>query len=129
MTKSLHWLTVVAITTQFVVGYVMDDGGGQGRGRGRGRGGESGRGRGRGGDDDLELGLGSGDDVLITVHVGLELTIVALALIRVVWRRATPLPPWAAGLSRRERSALAAHVGLIMKHQLIDRDRLLHRML
>jgi cytochrome b561 len=171
VTKTLHWLTLFALAAQFVIGYVMDDGGG-GRGRGRGRSGESGRGRGRGGEDDLSLGLGADDDVLITVHVGLGLSILTLALLRILWRRATPLPPWAPGLSARERLvatwteralyaclllipasglllllvgddllalhvtthvllfvAVSVHVGLILKHQLIMGDRLLHRML
>ena len=57
LAKTLHWLTVVVLTAQFVIGYRLDvDDSGQGRGRGRGRGGESGRGRGRGGED------GGGED-------------------------------------------------------------------
>jgi cytochrome b561 len=97
VTKTLHWLTVAAIATQFTIGYSMDVGGG-GRGRGRGRGGESGRGRGRGGDLDV-----FGDDRLLTAHVGLGLTILTLAVVRVYWRRRTVLPPWAPGLSATER--------------------------
>ena len=31
VTKSLHWLTVAALIAQFVVGYLMEDEGGQGR--------------------------------------------------------------------------------------------------
>lgn len=169
VTKTLHWLTVAALVAQFVVGYSLDTGGG--RGRGRGRGGESGRGRGRGGDDDVTLGFSDDADRLVTVHVLLGLTILTLAVIRLVWRRTTPLPPWAKGLSQGERTfatwterllyaclvgipvtglslllvsddllflhvlthiaffaALAAHVGLVLKHQLIDHDRLLNRM-
>ena len=138
-------------------------------------GGDSGRGRGRGGDDDEAAGvLGLGDDdggTLMTVHVVLGLTILALAVARVLWRRHVGLPPWAETLSAGERVfatwtekalltllfvipltglwlvlvsddavgvhvashiafyvALAAHVGLVLKHQLIDRDRLLRRM-
>jgi cytochrome b561 len=166
-TKALHWVTVAALGAQFTVGYNLDVGG-QGRGRGRGRGGESGRGRGRGGDD-LDV---FGDDRLLTTHVVLGLTILALALVRVWWRRRAGLPPWAATLSAAERTlahwterallvllfaiplsglwlvlvsddavglhvashfaffaALAAHVGLVLKHQLINRDDLLRRML
>ena len=37
------------------------------------------------------------------LHVLLGLFVFALALIRVVWRRTTPLPPWAEHLSDRER--------------------------
>jgi cytochrome b561 len=163
VSKALHWLTVVALLAQFTVGYLMgsDD---SGRGRGRGRGGESGRGRGRGGDD-LDEGL-------LWVHVALGVTILLLAVLRVLWRRAVDLPPWAETLSETERrlahwtervlyltlfviplsglamvlldadllwlhvtghvmffAALAAHVGLVLKHQVLDRDRLLQRML
>jgi cytochrome b561 len=166
VTRTLHWLTVTALLAQFVIGYTMDAGG-RGRGRGRGRGEGSGRGRGRGGD--LEV---FGDDALLTAHVLLGVSILLLAIVRVLWRRRSTLPPWAPGLSPAERTlahwtertlyvllfaipatglwlvlvsddalpvhvashvaffvALAAHVGLVLKHQLIDRDRLLRRML
>jgi cytochrome b561 len=92
VTKSLHWLTVLALTAQFVVGYTMDvDDSGHGRGRGRGEG--SGHGRGRGGDDDgYDLVDGSLD--LVDLHVALGLTIIGLGVARVLWRRLAPLPPW-----------------------------------
>lgn len=169
VTKSLHWLMAAAIAAQLVVGYLLDDdGSGRGRGRGRGRGGESGRGRGRGGDD-LDV---FGDNELLTVHVVLGLTILALAVVRLIWRIATPLPPWAPTLSHRERFlahwteralyllmfaipisglvlvaadeddllgwhvashvaffvAISMHIGLVLKHQLVNRDHLLQRM-
>ncbi len=174
VTKTLHWVTVAALVAQLVVGYLLDEDGGQGRGRGRG--GEPGRGRGRGGDsdDDGLSGLLDGDlDVLLAVHVALGVTILVITLARLVWRRLTPLPPWAPGLSAGERrlahgtelalyasllvmpatgivlllsddddllwlhvashvvfyATLALHVGLVLKHQLVDRDRLLDRML
>ena len=95
VTRTLHWLTVAAMAAQFTVGYVMDAGGGRGRGRGRGEG----RGRGRGGAETLD-----GDDVLLTVHVVLGLTVLALAVTRVWWRRRTALPPWAPALSPAERT-------------------------
>ena len=165
LTKVLHWLTVAALGAQFTIGYLMDDG--SGRGRGRGRGGGSGRGRGRGGD--LEV---FGDDGLLTAHVLLGVTIMALAVTRVLWRRHTALPPWAPGLSAAERTlahwteralyvlliaipltglwlvlvsddalalhigahvaffvVITLHVGLVLKHQLLDRDNLVRRML
>ena len=171
VTKTLHWAVVALITTQFVIGYLVDaDGSGRGRGRGRGRSGESGRGRGRGRGGDYDV---FGDDTLLTVHVVLGVTILVVATIRLVWRLTTPLPPWAATLSSGERRfahwterllyvcmfaipitglwliaaddddvlvahvaahivffvAVAAHVGLVAKHQFIGRDRLLRRML
>ena len=101
LTKSLHWVTVLAITTQFTVGYLMDaDESGQGRGRGRGRGGESGRGRGRGGEDSGYL---DDPEMLLRVHVVLGLTILALAVARVAWRRVSGLPPWSEHLSQGQR--------------------------
>ena len=166
VTRILHWLTVVALAAQFTLGYVMDAGG-SGRGRGRGRGGESGRGRGRGGDLDV-----FGEDRLLTAHVGVGVTILVLAAVRLYWRRRSSLPPWAEGLSATERTiahwterslylllfvipltglwlvlisedavalhvashiaffvCFAAHLGLVLKHQLINRDGLLGRML
>jgi len=166
--RSLHWITFVALTAQFTIGYALDGGGGRGRGRGRGRGESSGRGRGRGGDDFEAFG----DDQLATLHVVLGVTIIAISVIRLLWRRYHGLPPWAATLRKRERTlahwterslyallfavpltglalvfvsddllglhiaghlalyaAFAVHVGLVLKHQFIDRDRLLRRML
>ena len=101
VSKTLHWATVAALVTQFVIGYTMDwDDGGSGRGRGRGRGGDSGRGRGRGGDDDSGWTLPDlGDDALLTAHVVLGLTIIALGLARWAWRRADSLPAWAEQLT------------------------------
>lgn len=112
VSRALHWLTVAALLAQLVIGYTMDwddddDGdGGSGRGRGRGRGGDSGRGRGRGGDDEEEAGWALpdlGDDTLVTVHVLLGLTIVALGLARLAWRRLDSLPAWAEQLTARDR--------------------------
>jgi cytochrome b561 len=175
LAKALHWLTVVALLAQFVIGYRMDvDDSGHGRGRGRGGDDDSsgrGRGRGRGGDDDG--GYLSDPDTLLKVHVLLGVFILTLAVVRVVVRRLDGLPPWAETLSHRERTlahwtekallvllfvvpltgivlvasgdddvlplhvaahiaffvALALHLGLVLKHQLVDRDRLLARML
>lgn len=109
VTKTLHWLTVLALVAQVVVGYAMDgDESGHGRGRGRGRsgGGGSGRGRGRGGDDDVSLLDGPFD--LVDLHVVIGLAIIALALARIVWRRTTPLPPWSDRLIERDRTLVSA---------------------
>lgn len=171
VTKMLHWVVFVVMAAQFVVGYLLDtDGGGHGRGRGRGRGDDSGRGRGRGrgSEDGYEP---FGDDALLTLHVVLGAAVLLLGVVRLAWRLATPLPPWAPTLTHRERRlahgtetalyaamfavpvtgvalvlsdddllvvhiavqilflvALAVHIGLVLKHQLIDRDHLLRRM-
>jgi cytochrome b561 len=94
VTKTLHWLTVLLVAAQFTVGYLMDgDDGGHGRGRGHGHG--SGHGRG-GGDHDF-----GGD--LLPLHVGLGVTILAVAVLRVGWRRSTDLPPWDERLSGWQR--------------------------
>ncbi|HSU01933.1 MAG TPA: cytochrome b/b6 domain-containing protein [Nocardioides sp.] len=99
--KVLHWLTVLALAAQLAVGYLMDaDDSGRGRGRGRGRGGDSGRGRGRGGESDGYL---DDPELLLTVHVALGVTILALAAARVVWRRVAGLPPWAEQLTPAQR--------------------------
>jgi len=99
--KALHWLTVLALALQFAVGYLMDaDDSGQGRGRGRGRGEESGRGHGRGGESDGYL---DDPDTLVKVHVALGLTILVLAVARVVWRRVAGLPAWAERLTPAQR--------------------------
>ncbi|MER5184836.1 cytochrome b/b6 domain-containing protein [Streptomyces sp. NPDC002896] len=170
VTKTLHWLLVAAFTAQFAVGYLLDgEESGHGRGRGRGRGGESGHGRGQGRGGGYEV---FGDDSLLTLHVALGATILALGLVRLLWRLTTPLPPWAPTLTAVERrlatwteralhfltfavplsglwliaadddalpwhiaghvaffAVLALHVGLALKHQLLDRDHLLLRML
>ena len=101
VSKSLHWLTVLAIATQFAVGWVMDvDDSGHGRGRGRGRSGESGRGRGRGGEDSSYL---DDPETLLKVHIALGLAIIGLGVARVVWRRVAGLPPWSEHLSEGQR--------------------------
>lgn len=170
VTKGLHWTVAGTIAAQFVVGYAMDaDDSGRGRGRGRGRGGESGQGRGRGRGGEYDV---FGDDALLTAHVVLGVTILALATLRLVWRLTTPLPEWAPTLSAGERwlahwteralyvlmfaipisglalvvaddddlvgvhvgahlaffVAIALHVGLVLKHQFVNRDGLLRRM-
>jgi cytochrome b561 len=98
-TKALHWLTVAALAAQFAVGYLMDADDG-GRGRGRGRGGDSGRGRGRGGDGEGYL---DDPETLLKLHIVLGVTILVLAVVRVLWRRFDGLPPWAEQLSAGQR--------------------------
>ena len=171
--RALHWATVLAVLAQFSVGYLMEvDDGGRGRGRGR----SGGSGRGRGGEDegyaDVTERLAAWPGDLLAWHVVLGVTVLLLAVVRLVWRRAHGLPPWAETLSVTERRvahwteralltlllvvpssglallvvgddlvavhvashvaffvALAAHVGLVLKHQALDGDGLLRRML
>jgi cytochrome b561 len=106
------------------------------------------------------------------LHVGLGLLIIVLAVVRTLWRRSTPLPPWAEHLSAGERrlearleklllallvlvpatglllvlagdgwvpvhvaaqvaflGAIAVHVGLVLRHTVVHRNRHLARML
>ncbi|MFD3334723.1 cytochrome b [Streptomyces sp. NPDC058700] len=97
VTKALHWSVAGAMAAQFTIGYLLEDSGG-GRGRGRGRGSESGRGR--GGDEEYVV---FGDDPLLTTHTLLGCAILLLGLLRLTWRAATPLPPWAPTLGPFER--------------------------
>lgn len=82
--KFLHWTTFLALVAQFVVGYSIDRA-----------------------DDLLEpvvdTWFGGEDDALVALHVVLGLTILLLAVVRLVWRRVHGLPPWAPTLSERER--------------------------
>lgn len=95
--KILHWLTVLALASQLAIGYLMDADD-SGRGRGRGRGGDSGRGR--GGDSSGYL---DDPDTLVRVHVALGVTILVLAVARLVWRRVVGLPAWAEQLTSGQR--------------------------
>lgn len=108
----------------------------------------------------------------IEAHLLIGLVVAALGLVRLVWRRCTPLPPWAQHLGPAERSfesraekalmalllivpatgllivlageqvvamhiaaqlvlvlAVALHVGLVLKHTVLRRNRHLARML
>ena len=56
----------------------------------------------RAADTDYLIGPGDGVD-LLDVHVLLGASILLLGVVRVLWRRVGGLPPWAAGLSGRER--------------------------
>jgi cytochrome b561 len=106
------------------------------------------------------------------LHVGLGVLIIVLAVARMLWRRGTPLPPWAEHLSAGERrlearleklllallfvvpatglllvaagedwvpvhvaaqvaflGTIALHVGLVLRHTVVQRNRHLARML
>ncbi|GAA1767937.1 cytochrome b [Luedemannella helvata] len=138
ITKSLHWLTVMLVAAQFVVGYTMVAGAGGGPGRGgdsspvepdrRGEGGERfpdgvrppfGEPAPFGERPSDGVGFPGGERFgerggLLPVHVMLGLLIIAVALVRLAWRRATPLPPWAPHLTAGERRWLhASEVSLL----------------
>jgi cytochrome b561 len=109
---------------------------------------------------------------LAELHVSLGLLVIVLALVRTLWRRSTPLPPWAEHLSAGERRlearleklllallfvvpatgillvlagsgwvpvhvtaqiaflvVVAGHVGLVLRHTVVHRNRHLARML
>lgn len=125
VTKTLHWLTVLAIAGQFAVGYTMETDGDFREARCDPAGEDR-----SGGDtsdaeeerlDQLEdrceaeqerledeaddavgtawSDLWAGDLLgeglsLPELHVLLGLTIITLGVLRLVWRRTTPLPPW-----------------------------------
>ena len=122
---------------------------------------------------DVVTGDAFGDGLsLPELHVGLGLFILLLAAVRLLWRRSTPLPPWAEHLSAGERRlegglekalltllfvvpasglllvaagddwlplhvtaqiaflvAIAVHVGLVLSHSVVRRNRHLARML
>lgn len=116
--------------------------------------------------------LDAEEDDVSTLHIVLGLSIAGLALARLLWRRTTPLPPWAEHLGPGERrleswlekilltlllvvpatgllllaagtdllpvhvaaqitliSVIAVHVGLVLKHTVVRRNRHLSRML
>ena len=86
VTKSLHWVTVLAVAAQFVVGYTMevDD---SGHGRGRGRGEESGHGRGRG---EATTTCSTGSFDLVDLHVAARPDASSPSgAARVLWRATT----------------------------------------
>ncbi len=110
VSKVLHWLTVVVIAAQFVVGYTMDldsscDPPGEDRSGGDTSDAEEER------LDRLEeqcearvgLDLLDGPVDRPELHLVLGLTILALAVVRVVWRRVDGFPSWSEHLSEPER--------------------------
>lgn len=204
VTKVLHWLTVAAVLSQFVVGCTMEFDQAAERREERledlqDRLEEQAEGQGEQAEERLEAEVerreaaleASEDDQISGVfydvvsggatadgvslpelHVSIGLFIIVLAALRLLWRRATALPPWAEHLSGRERGlearlekvllalllavpatglllvtagddwlplhvaaqiaflvAIATHVGLVLKHTVIERNRHLGRML
>ncbi len=139
VTKTLHWLTVLAISAQFAVGYAMDDDGevrdadcdppGEDRSGGDTSDAEEDRldriedeceqqqdAREDAAENPVDTAFGDLGDggifdgglTLPEWHVLLGLTILAIAVLRVVWRATTPLPPWSEALSRGQQAFVAA---------------------
>lgn len=114
VTKLLHWVTVVAVVAQFAVGWTMAGGNDAAEERfeqrlerleeqaeARGAAAEE---RWEVEEERLEEAFDAGeDDDVSTLHVVLGLSILALGLARLAWRRTTPLPPWAEHLGPGER--------------------------
>src|SRR5688572_940623 len=111
VTKVLHWLTVLLVVAQFTVGWSMDvDAGCDPHGEER-----------SGGDtpDGLEdrldrvedtcearadgLDLTAGGFDLPELHLLLGLSVLAMAVVRPLWRRYDGFPPWSEHLSSGER--------------------------
>jgi cytochrome b561 len=124
ITKTLHWLTVAAIAAQFVVGWTMeaDDPALELEKERIEQFEEQVEQQGDAAEelfeseiDRLKVALDAREDNYVAgaftkpgislpeVHVLLGLSIIVLALLRVLWRTTTPLPPWADHLSEGER--------------------------
>mgnify|MGYP000848784822 CR=1 FL=1 len=117
VTKTLHWLTVAALIAQFAIGLTMSTDNpqreridafedmieAQGEAAERLFEDEIDRLRDAAGDDGLSALFAEPGLSLPEVHVLLGLSILLLATLRVLWRRLTPLPPWAEHLSPGER--------------------------
>lgn len=129
VTKTLHWLTVLAFAAQFVVGYTMEtepdvarvecDPPGEERSGGDTSDAEEDRldriedaceERQDRREDAAEEGYGlfDGSFDAVEVHVLLGLLIIALGVARVLWRRFTPLPPWDPRLTPRDQRLVHA---------------------
>lgn len=186
VTKVLHWMTVLAITAQFLIGLTMDADAVSDRADEQvetfeERGEERADGLGEAAEERFEAEVERREEAADAIgysgggfeaHRTVGLLVLVLGLLRLVWRRTTPLPPWAEHLSARERrveswleKALLAlllvvplsglqlvlgnddavwfhvatqialviviglHVGLVLKHTVLQRDRHLSRML
>ncbi|QEO13824.1 cytochrome b [Agromyces intestinalis] len=171
--RVLHWLTVLALLAQYLVGYAMTGAEGVL-------------------EPWIEAAYDGDEDLLLPVHVAIGCSILVLTTVRFAWRRIVTLPPWPATLSATGRRfasiteralyvllfvtpasglalillsgedwevgddvewmspldvidddllvvvhvtaqilllvTIALHVGFVLKHQLVDRDRFLRRM-
>ena len=83
VTKSLHWVIFVLFTVMFVLGFGMMGG------------------------DESSKAFGAHWASVFDWHATIGLTVLILAVIRIIWRSSTPLPSWAPGLGPKER--IVAH--------------------
>lgn len=126
VTWVLHWVTVLVLATQLVVGYTMDTDGGVARvdcdpaGEDRSGGDTSDAEEDR--LDRVEERCEARQEQLedaaegrpAPLHMALGVLLLVLALARVVWRRLTPLPPWDPRLGPTGRRLLhASEVALL----------------
>ena len=186
VTKILHWLTVLAVAAQLVIGLSMDPDAGSERAEARvdafeDRGEDAAERQGEAAEERFEAEVERREEAAdamgysgagLTAHVVVGATVLLLGVLRMVWRRLTPLPPWAPHLGPGERrleswleKALLAlllvvpatglslvlvsdelvplhlaaqvgliltivlHVGLVLRHTVVRRNRHLARML
>lgn len=80
--KALHWLTVLLLLAQFALGYLMED-----------------IAKAWFETDEVD----AGDDQLVFVHAALGVVILVVIAVRLLWRRASPLPDWSERLTERDR--------------------------
>jgi hypothetical protein len=78
-TMLLHWVVFTLFTIMFILGFGLMGG------------------------DESSKAFGAEWDTIFDWHATIGLIVLILAIIRIVWRQRTPLPPWAPGLSNRER--------------------------
>jgi cytochrome b561 len=118
VTKVLHWLTVLAIAAQFAIGLTMDADAGSDRADEQveafEEGGEERAERqGEATEERFEAEVERREEAAEAIgysggafeaHRAVGLLVLVLGLLRLVWRRTTPLPPWAEHLSARERT-------------------------
>ena len=134
MTKALHWGTVGAMAIQFTVGYRMDADAGTDRADER----LDAREDACESEDDAaeercEEALDRQEDVVeedayavldgsfdvVDLHVVLGLVILALAVVRTVWRVTTPLPPWDERLAALDRRVANATERVLIATQFV----------
>ncbi|TNM39583.1 hypothetical protein FHP29_11925 [Nocardioides albidus] len=126
VTRALHWLTVVLLAAQLVVGYTMDTDGRADRVECDPAGEDRSGGDTSDAEDDrldrLEDRCEARQERIedqaegrpSPLHVALGLVLLGLALVRLGWRRSTPLPPWDPRLGPAGRRTLhASEVGLL----------------